>query len=64
MKMLQSIMPSPFLSKHIPNTYSRVSLYDTGVTASFGDELLTLSTCDSSEQDGRVVVVAKRIKAE
>ena len=38
-----------------------LSLYDTGVTASFGDELLTLSTCDSSEQDGRFVVVAKRI---
>lgn len=41
-----------------------LSLYDTGVTAAFGDELLTLSTCDSSEQDGRFVVVAKRIKAE
>ena len=41
-----------------------LSLYDTGVTASFGDELLTLSTCDSSEQDGRFVVVAKRIRAE
>lgn len=41
-----------------------LSLYDTGVTASFGDELLTLSTCDSSETDGRFVVVAKRIKTE
>lgn len=41
-----------------------LSLYDTGVTAVFGDELLTLSTCDSSEQDGRFVVVAKRIKKE
>lgn len=39
-----------------------LSLYDTGVTASYGDELLTLSTCDNSEQDGRFVVVAKRIK--
>lgn len=39
-----------------------LSLYDTGVTASYGDELLTLSTCDSSEQDGRFVVVAKRIR--
>lgn len=39
-----------------------ISLYDTGVTASYGDELLTLSTCDSSEQDGRFVVVAKRIQ--
>ena len=40
-----------------------LSLYDTGVTAAFGDELLTLSTCDSSEPDGRFVVVAKRIQA-
>ena len=39
-----------------------LSLYDTGVTASYGDELLTLSTCDSSEQDGRFVVVAKRVQ--
>lgn len=39
-----------------------LSLYDTGVTASYGDELLTLSTCDSSETDGRFVVVAKRVE--
>ena len=39
-----------------------ISLYDTGVTASYGDELLTLSTCDNSETDGRFVVVAKKIK--
>ena len=39
-----------------------LSLYDTGVTASYGDELLTLSTCDNSEEDGRFVVVAKRIE--
>lgn len=39
-----------------------ISLYDTGVRAVFGDELLTLSTCDSSEPDGRFVVVAKRIQ--
>ncbi len=38
-----------------------LSLYDTGVTARYGDELLTLSTCDSSETDGRFVVVAKRV---
>lgn len=39
-----------------------LSLYDTGVTAEFGDELLTLSTCDSSVDDGRFVVVAKRVE--
>ena len=39
-----------------------LSLYDTGVTASYGDDLLTLSTCDSSEDDGRFVVVAKKVQ--
>ena len=39
-----------------------MSLYDTGVTAQFGDRLLTLSTCDYQEKDGRFVVVAKKIK--
>lgn len=38
-----------------------LSLYDTGVTAGFGDSLLTLSTCDNSQKDGRFVVVAKKI---
>ena len=40
---------------------ARMSLYDTGVTAAYGDKLITLSTCDSSEEDGRFVVVAKKI---
>ncbi len=40
---------------------ARISLYDTGVTAEYGDKLITLSTCDSSEQDGRFVVVAKKV---
>ena len=38
-----------------------MSLYDTGVTASYGDRLLTLSTCDYYVDDGRFVVVARRI---
>ncbi len=41
---------------------ANLSLYDTGVTASYGDRLITLSTCDSSETDGRFVVVAKKVK--
>ena len=41
---------------------ANMSLYDTGVTANYGDRLITLSTCDSSEEDGRFVVVAKKIK--
>ena len=38
-----------------------MSLIDTGVTAEYGDKLLTLSTCDYQEENGRFVVVAKRI---
>ena len=36
------------------------ALYDTGVTARYGDELLTLSTCSYHTEDGRFVVVARR----
>ncbi len=36
-----------------------LSLYDTGVTAGFGDTFLTLSTCAYHTEDGRFVVVAK-----
>lgn len=41
---------------------AEMSLYDTGVTAEYGDEILTLSTCDYYTDNGRFVVVAKRIK--
>ena len=39
----------------------RLSLYDTGVHAHYNDKLLTLSTCDYQEKNGRFVVVAKKI---
>lgn len=38
-----------------------LSLYDTGVTAEYGDTFLTLSTCAYHVPDGRMAVVAKRI---
>ena len=38
-----------------------ISLYDTGVTAEYGDHLITLSTCDYSVPNGRLAIVAKRI---
>ena len=37
-----------------------LSLYDTGVTASFGDEFITLSCCSYHVEDGRFVVIARR----
>lgn len=40
---------------------SKMSLYNTEVTARYGDELLTLSTCDYQETNGRFIVVAKKI---
>lgn len=39
----------------------KLALFDTGVDASYGDKLITLSTCDYSLTNGRLVVVAKRI---
>ena len=37
------------------------ALYDTGISAQYGDKLLTLSTCDNITDDGRLLVIAKRI---
>ena len=38
-----------------------ISYYETGVVAQYGDQLLTLSTCDYQQDNGRFVVVARRI---
>lgn len=38
------------------------SIYNTGVMAEWGDHLLSLITCEYTHQDGRLIVVAKRIK--
>lgn len=38
-----------------------LSLYDTEITPEFGDKLITLSTCDKSIEQGRFVVVARRV---
>lgn len=43
------------------NEMAALSIYDTGVSASYGDKLLTLSTCDYQENKGRFVVVAKKV---
>ncbi len=39
-----------------------LSYYETGITAEYGDKLITLSTCEYTNTHGRLVVVAKRIK--
>lgn len=38
-----------------------LALYDTGVTAKYGDKLISLSTCEYSAPNGRLVVVAKKV---
>ena len=40
----------------------KASIYDTGVTAQYGEQLLTLSTCEYSQEDGRFVVVCKKVE--
>jgi sortase B len=41
-----------------------IAYYDTGVEVEYGDKLITLSTCDRSITNGRLVVVAKLITDE
>lgn len=43
------------------NTCKSNSFVDTGVTAQLGDKLITLSTCEYAHENGRLVVVAKRV---
>lgn len=58
-----------FINAYNENEYNdfvsnskKASLYDTGVNASYGEQLLTLSTCAYHTEDGRFVIVAKKIK--
>lgn len=44
------------------NNCRKIQLYDTGKTATFGEQLITLITCEYSNENGRMVVVAKKVK--
>lgn len=39
-----------------------ISFYDTDLTAAYGDKLISLSTCEKSERNGRLVVMAKMVQ--
>lgn len=39
----------------------QLQFYETGKTANYGDKLITLSTCEYSRKNGRIVVVAKEV---
>ena len=64
--MYLSIMNSVFVTSisdsHFYDNIKRLSLYDTGVTAVYGDEFITLSTCSYQTETGRFVVIGKRIE--
>lgn len=47
-------------NEYVKNIKS-LAIYDTGITPKYGDELITLSTCNYHTSDGRFVVVARRI---
>lgn len=53
-------MNAEAFAEYISNCHER-QLYDTGFTAEHGDELITLSTCEYTYENGRFVVVAKKI---
>ena len=44
------------------NNAKKASIYSIDATAEYGDQLITLSTCDYTQEDGRFVVVARKIK--
>ena len=41
-----------------------LALYDTGMSAQYGDKLISLCTCEYSQVNGRLVVVARQIDPE
>ena len=43
-------------------TLKEQSLYDTGVSAEYNDNLITLVTCNYHTEDGRLLVIAKQIQ--
>lgn len=42
-------------------TIKAKAFYDTGISAEYGDRLITLSTCEYSNKNGRLVLVAKKV---
>lgn len=42
--------------------YQDAALYNTGVIPNYGDKLITLSTCEYSHANGRLVIVARKIE--
>lgn len=47
-------------TEYLQNKMAAYQLYDTGLTVTQDDELLSLSTCEYSSTNGRLIVLAKR----
>lgn len=43
------------------STVKELSFFDTGITPEYGEKLLTLSTCEYTQENGRLVVCAVRV---
>lgn len=56
-----TLMDEVQFAEFMENVRAR-QLYDTGVAAEYGDQLLTLSTCEYTYPNGRFVVVAKKVR--
>lgn len=61
-KFFQADSEEEFLDFY--NNIKELSLYDTGVTAEYGDRFITLSTCSYHVDNGRFVVVAKEVEEQ
>lgn len=48
-------------NEYVENS-KEASIYNIDATAEYGDQLLTLSTCEYSQEDGRLAIVARKIK--
>ena len=44
------------------NNVAQLSVYGTEIDSTYGDQLLTLSTCNNYTQDGRMFILAKRVQ--
>lgn len=55
-----AIMNEAEFSAYMEEVHAR-EIYNTGIDAVYGDQLLTLSTCESTYKNGRFVVVAKKV---
>ena len=57
-------LSSPAAFEEYITNVKQHQIYETGITPTYGDELIVLSTCNYHTSDGRFVVVARRIRKD